>query len=64
MRKINPVEVEILFVAATSIKAILLRHEADASFLWTTKVFKKIETKNGAIVTDAPLKLLSSKFKI
>jgi len=56
--------VEILFVAATSIKAILLRHEADALFLRTTKVYKKIETKNGAVVTDAPLKLLSSKFKI
>jgi hypothetical protein len=56
--------VEILFVAATSIKAIVLRHEADALFLRMTKVYKKIETKNGAIVTDAPLKLLSSKFKI
>jgi len=58
--------VKIFFVAATLNKAVMLRHEAsatdetEASYLSTTKVYKKIGTKNGAIVSDAPLKLLSS----
>jgi len=58
--------VKIFFVAATLNKAVMLRHEASATYevaashLSTTKAYKKIGTKNGAIVSDAPLKLLSS----
>jgi len=64
LRKINLVEVEILFVAVTLNKAVITTDETDASCISMTKVYKKIVMKNGAIVTDAPLKLLSSKLKI
>jgi len=56
--------VEILFVAVTLNKAVITTDETDASCISMTKVYKKIVTKNGAIVTDPPLKLLSSKLKI
>jgi len=49
--------VEILFVAVTLNQAYI----AEARSM--TNAYKKIATKNGAIVSDAPLKLLSLQIK-